>query len=92
MLFNKRLDAQRLSDNVVTMKTITRRQLSREPARLNKIKPGDSVLVPDAKGGLVVTRRKKNKMTAEQIFAEIERLSAGCPPIDTLAFLREGEE
>lgn len=74
------------------MKTITRRQLSREPALLKNIKPGESVLVPDATGGLVVTRRKKNKVTAEQIFAEIERLTADCPPIDTLAFLREGEE
>lgn len=31
------------------MKMITRRQLSREPARLNQIKPGQSVLVPDAR-------------------------------------------
>ncbi|MGO8765924.1 MAG: hypothetical protein ACLQSR_12435 [Limisphaerales bacterium] len=74
------------------MKMITRRQLSREPARLNQIKPGQSVLVPDARGGLVVTRPKKSSMSAEQIFAEVERLCEGCPPIDTLAFLREGEE
>jgi len=26
------------------------------------------------------------------MFAELERLCAGCPPIDTLAFLQEGEE
>jgi len=74
------------------MKTLTRRQLSREPAQLKNIKPGESVFVPDAAGGLVVTRRKKNKLTAEQMFAEVERICTGCPPIDTLTVLQEGED
>ena len=71
---------------------MTKRELSRNPAKLTALKPGESVLVPDAKGGLVVTRRKKNKLPAGQMFAELEQLCVGCPPIDTLAFLQEGEE
>src|SRR5665213_2128837 len=85
-------DILSLSDNSVTMKPLTRRQLSREPAQLKNIKPGESVFVPDAAGGLVVTRRKKNKLTAEQMFAEVERICTGCPPIDTLTVLQEGED
>ena len=89
---NNLLDARHLSDNIVSVKTMTKRELSRNPAKLTAIKPGESVLVPDAKGGLMVTRRKKTRLPAGQMFAELERLCAGCPPIDTLAFLQEGEE
>ena len=89
---NNILDARHLSDNIVSVKTMTKRELSRNPAKLTAIKPGESVLVPDAKGGLVVTRRKANKLPAGQMFAELERLCAGCPPIDTLTFLQEAEE
>lgn len=82
----------RLSDNSVTMKTLTRRELSREPAKLDSIKPGESVLVPDSKGGLIVTRRKRKTLTAEQMFVELEKIAKDCPPIDTLKFLQEGED
>jgi hypothetical protein len=74
------------------MKTMARRQLSREPSRLDKIKPGESVAVPDSKGGLVVTRPKRKKLSADELFAEVERLGAGCPPVDTLKTLHEGED
>lgn len=87
-----RIDALDLSDKIVTMKMITRRQLSREPSRLDKIKPGESVVVPDSKGGLLVTRPRKKKLTPEEMFTEVERLCADCPPIDTLRILQEGED
>ena len=74
------------------MKTMTRRQLSREPSKLDKIKPGESVVVPDSKGGLIVTRLKKRKMSADELFAEVDRLGAGCSPMDTLKVLQEGED
>jgi hypothetical protein len=80
------------SDESVTMKTMTRRQLSREPSRLDKIRPGESVAVPDSKGGLIVTRPKKKRLSADELFAEVERMGAGCPPVDTLKILQEGED
>jgi len=73
-----------LSDIVVTMKTITRRQLSRSPAALKSIHPGESVQVPDGNEGLIITRRKSRRVTAEEMFRELEKLAPHCPPADTL--------
>lgn len=78
-----------MSDNVVTMKTLTRRQLSREPSKLDAIKPGESVVVPDAKGGLLVTRPKKNALSADEMLADLDKLAADCPSMDTLSFLTD---
>ena len=85
------LDRLNVSDNGDTMKTISRRQLSREPAALKGIKPGESIIVPDDNGGLVVTRRKKSRLTAAEMFAELDRLAPQCPPIDTRAYLKDEE-
>jgi hypothetical protein len=74
------------------VKTMTRRQLSREPSQLDKIKPGESVAVPDSKGGLIVGRPKKSKLSVDELFADVERIGAGCPPMDTLKILQEGED
>jgi hypothetical protein len=73
------------------MKTLTRRQLSREPGSLKNIKPGETVLVPDDDGGLIVTRRKKHRLSAEQMFGELDRLAPQCPPMDTRAFLGDDD-
>jgi hypothetical protein len=64
------------------MKRITRRQLSREPARLKGIKPGESVIVPDENGGLLVTRRKKNRLTADEMLAQLDALPGTWPKVD----------
>jgi hypothetical protein len=87
-----RLTGNNCQTKVSPMKTLTRRQLSREPSQLDKIKPGESVAVPDSKGGLIVTRPKKRKLSAEELFAEVDRLGADCPSMDTLKILQEGED
>jgi hypothetical protein len=85
------LDGAKMSDNIVTMKTMTRRELSRQPSKLDGIKPGQSVRVPDSKGGLVVSRPKKNKMSAGEMFSELDKVAGECPAMDTKSFLEEGE-
>jgi hypothetical protein len=86
----KGVDSRALSDNSVSMKTITSRQLSRKPSLISAIKPGETVRVPDRQGGLLLTR-KKSAVSAEEMFAELDKLAAQCPPMDTKAFLDEGE-
>ena len=76
-----------MSDNSVAMKTITRRQLSREPSKLDAIKPGETVSVPDSKGGLLVTRPKKARLTPEQMMAQLDALPGLWPAIDSQAVL-----
>lgn len=65
------------------MKTITRRQLAREADATNAIAPGESVVVPDDNGGLVITRRKKHQMTPEQTMAQLDALQTDWPAVDT---------
>lgn len=79
-----------MSDNIVSMKTITSRQLSRKPSLISGIKPGESVQIPDRKGGLTLTRAKQS-ISADEMFTELDRLAAQCPPLDTKTFLEEGE-
>jgi hypothetical protein len=73
------------------MKTITRQQLSRKPSLISSVKPGESVHVPDRKGGLVLTRAKKNPLTPQEMLLELQAISNGCPAMDTKVFLEEGE-
>ena len=84
------LDRLILSDNIVSMRTITSRDLSRKPSVISNIKPGESVHVPDRKGGLVMTRAK-SQISATEIFSELDALATQCPAMDTKAFLEEGE-
>lgn len=84
-------DSAILSDNVVSVKTITSRELSRKPSVITNIKPGESVHVPDRKGGLVLTRSKTQTISSAEMFAELETLTKGCAPMDTKTFLEEGE-
>jgi hypothetical protein len=85
------IDKDKLSDNVVTMNTITRRQLSRQPASLNNIKPGESVFVPDKNGGLLVTRRKKSRLSPEQMMEQIDSIPGNWPKVDALALMKDEE-
>ncbi|MFA6545256.1 MAG: hypothetical protein WCS99_12640 [Limisphaerales bacterium] len=66
------------------MKTIKRRQLAREPKALSSLEPGETAHIPDGKAGFHVTRLKANKVTAEEMFAELGKLAEHCPPFDTL--------
>ena len=85
------IDTPALSDNVVSMKTITSRELSRKPSVISNIKPGEAVHVADRKGGLMMTRAKRIAVTPREMMAELGKLTAGCPPMDTQAFLEDGE-
>ena len=89
-LLDPSLDIPALSDNNVSIKTITSRQLSRKPSLISAIKPGETVQVPDRKGGLTLSR-KKQAVSVEEMFAELDKLAPQCPPMDTKAFLEEGE-
>jgi hypothetical protein len=71
------------------MKTITKRELSRNPAKLSGIKPGESVTVRDRQGVLTVTRGKSGLLTPDQIEAELQRICAQGPKTDALQMMGE---
>ncbi|HWX19744.1 MAG TPA: hypothetical protein VN578_07545 [Candidatus Binatia bacterium] len=71
------------------MKTLTKRELVRNPSLVSHLKPGESLEIEDGKQPLVVTRRKKRKLTAEQIHAELDRICKGAPPMDSQAVLND---
>ena len=80
------------SDIFVSMKTITKRELVRNPALASHLRPGESVQIEDGKEPLVILRRKKRTLTAEDIHAELDRICKGAPEIDTLAVLNDLRE
>jgi len=71
------------------VKTITKRELVRKPSLASHLKPGQSIQLEDAKEPLVLSRRKRVRLTAEQIHAELDRLCEGAPAQDTQAALRD---
>jgi hypothetical protein len=83
------LDRQRLSDKVVSMNAITKRELTRNPARLTALKPGERMTIDDRQGGLTVQREKKNILTVEQVEGDLAKICAGCPPVDSLKMMEE---
>ena len=76
---------------LVSVKTITKRELTRKPSTLTAIQPGECLGVEDREGGLIVTRQKRRRLSADEMEVEIQRLSGDAPKLDTLAFLQEGE-
>jgi len=71
------------------MKTISKRQLVRNPALASCLKPGQSVQLEDGKEPLVLSRPKHVRLTAEQIHAELDRLCEGAPVQDAQAALQD---
>ena len=55
-------------------------------------RPGESVQIEDGKEPLVVLRRKKRTLTAEDIHTELDRICKGAPEMDTLAVLNDLRE
>jgi hypothetical protein len=80
-----------LSDNIVSMKKISKREMTRRPSQLTAIRPGESIQVEDREGGLMVTRQKRQQVSPAEIEAEIERLTGKGPKLDTLVLMQEGE-
>ena len=80
------------SDIFVSIKMITKRELVRNPALASHLRPGESVQLEDGKEPLVILRRKKRTLTAEDIHTELDRICKGAPEIDTLAVLNDLRE
>ena len=81
-----------LSDIFDSMSAITKRELVRNPSSVSHLKPGESIEIKDGKEPLVVMRRKKRKLTAEQMHAELDRICKGAPKMDTQAVLDDLRE
>jgi hypothetical protein len=77
------------ADIFVSMKTISKRELVRNPSLASSLKPGQSLQLEDGREPLVLSRRKRTRLTAEQIHAELDRLCEGAPEHDTQAALRD---
>jgi len=80
-----------MADIFVSMKTVTKRELVRNPSLVSHIKPGESIEIAKRAGKepLVVTRRKKRKLSADEIHAELDRIWKNCPPMDCQAVLAD---
>jgi hypothetical protein len=77
------------ADIFVSVKTISKRELVRNPSLASRLKPGQSLQLEDGKDPLVVSRRKRARLTAEQIHAELDRLCEGAPVQDTQSALQD---
>jgi hypothetical protein len=88
----KGLKNRKASDIFVSMKTITKRELVRNPALASHLRPGESIRLEVGKEPLVILRRKKRTLTAEDIHTELDRICKGAPEIDTLAVLNDLRE
>ena len=71
------------------MKALSKRELVRNPSLASHLKPGQSLQLEDGKEPLVLSRRKRVRLTAAQIHAELDRLCEGAPAQDTQAALRD---
>ena len=80
------------ADIFVSMKALSKRQLVRNPSLASHLKPGQSLQLEDGKEPLVVSRRKRPRLTAAQIHAELDRLCEGAPDQDAQAALRDLRE
>ena len=77
------------ADIIVSMKTLSKRELVRNPSLASHLKPGQSLQLEDGKEPLVLSRRKRARLTAKQIHAELDRLCEGAPEQDAQAALRD---
>lgn len=73
----------------VSMKTMTKRELTRNPSKVSELKPGESMTISDRKGGLTLRREKRVTISPDEMEAELKRICLGCPPVDSLAMMEE---
>jgi len=78
-----------LADIFVSMKSLSKRELVRNPSLASHLKPGQSLQLEDGREPLVLSRRKRVRLTAGQIHAELDRLCEGAPAQDAQAALRD---
>ena len=72
-----------------SIKTLSKRELVRNPSLASHLKTGQSLQLEDGKEPLIVSRRKRVRLTAAQIHAELDRLCEGAPDQDAQAALRD---
>lgn len=77
------------ADIFVSVKTVSKRELVRNPSLASHLKPGQSMQLEDGKEPLILSRRKRMRLTAEQIRAELDRLCDDAPVHDAQAALRD---
>lgn len=78
-----------LADIFVSVKAISKRELVRNPSLASHLKPGQSLQLEDGKEPLVLSRRKRVRLTAAQIHAQLDRLCEGAPAHDVQAALSD---
>jgi hypothetical protein len=71
------------------VKTLSKRELVRNPSLASHLKPGQSLQLEDGKEPLVLFRRKRARLPARQIHSELDRLCEGAPAQDAQAALRD---
>ena len=77
------------ADIFVSVKTVSKRELVRNPSLASHLKPGQSMQLEDGKEPLILSRRKRMRLTAEQIHTELDRLCDDAPVHDAQAALRD---
>jgi len=70
------------------MRQISKRQFMRKPSILSGLQAGESVTIA-GRPPLVVSRPKEGELTAQQMEAQLDKLAAKCPKIDTLRILKD---
>jgi hypothetical protein len=78
-----------MSDILWGVSAITKRQLVRNPALVSHLKPGESLEIQDGASKLIVSRPKAKRLSAEQIEADLQRLSTSDPKLDVQAVLND---
>jgi len=77
------------ADLFVSVKKISKRELVRNPSLASHLKPGQALQLQDGKKPVILSRRKRVRLAAEQIHKELDRLCEGAPTQDTQAALRD---
>jgi hypothetical protein len=71
------------------MKTISKRELVRNPSVASHSKQGQLLPLDGSKEPMVLSRNKRGRLTAKQIHAELDRLCEGAPAHNTQDALRD---
>jgi len=85
----KGLKNSNTSDTLVGMAMLKKRELVHNPGLVSHLRPGESIELEDRKEPLVVLRRKKRTLTADEIHAELDRIWEGVPELDAQAALHD---
>jgi hypothetical protein len=71
------------------MKTVSKRELVRNPSVVSHLRAGKSIQVEDGENPITVSRAKRQQLKAEEIEAEIQRICKGSPVMDVQEVLKD---